>query len=278
MGALEVDLQGKHARQAEELEKFAQGLGERWSQQFQQQAEAAVETLRLEAKNLGRVVEESKLQLDSLAEAKLASVSQAAANATAGLEEEQKRFKNQYETSPREREDLLELRRVKQSLPSLERGTAPKRRVIVAQLALMAGLFLLITASLLGVYLWKPPVMQLQPEAPAEFIEQNPDWSAKRRAREEEVAQAYWHVAVASLQQRYPFGRELPADPPSEFQVDKQYAPAGGAKAFSETRARCWEKLRHIWVQPQSWVVRDDGNTRWTARLWQVWDHLHLRI
>ena len=41
-------------RQAEDLEKIAQGLGERWSQQFQEQAEAAVETLRVEVKIWGR--------------------------------------------------------------------------------------------------------------------------------------------------------------------------------------------------------------------------------
>ena len=69
--------QGKGARQAEDLEKMAQDLGGRWSQQFQEQAEAAAERLREEVKNPGRVVEEGKQQLASLAEAKLASLSQA---------------------------------------------------------------------------------------------------------------------------------------------------------------------------------------------------------
>jgi hypothetical protein len=119
--------------------------------------------------------------------------------------------------------------------------------------------------------------MQLQPEAPAEFIEQSPKWSAKRRAREEEVAQAYWRIAVVGLQERFPFGSELPAEPPAEFQVDKKYVPPGGAKAFSETRARYWEKVRSSWVQRESWVERHEWNTQWAARLRHIWDQLYLR-
>ena len=77
VGALVEAFQGKGARQAEDLEKIAQDLGGRWSQQFQEQAEAAVKRLREELKNSGRVVEEGKRQLASLAKAKLASLSQA---------------------------------------------------------------------------------------------------------------------------------------------------------------------------------------------------------
>jgi hypothetical protein len=118
--------------------------------------------------------------------------------------------------------------------------------------------------------------MQLQPEAPAEFIDQSPNWSAKRRAREEEFAQAYWRVAVVGLQERYPFGSELPAEPPTEFQVENKYVPPGSAKAFSETRARYWEKLRRSWVQRQFWVERHEWNTQWAAPLRHIWAQLRL--
>jgi len=118
--------------------------------------------------------------------------------------------------------------------------------------------------------------MRLQPEAPAEFIDQSPNWSAKRRAREEEVAQAYWQVAVVGLQERYPFGSELPAEPPTEFQVENKYVPPGSAKAFSEARERYWEKLRRSWVQRQSWVERHEWNTQWAARLRHIWEQLRL--
>ena len=91
--------QEKGAKQADDLDKLAQELGGRWSQQFQEQAEAAVARLQQEVKNSGRVVEESKRQLANLAEVKLATLSQAAANAAAGLEAGQRRLRNQYETS-----------------------------------------------------------------------------------------------------------------------------------------------------------------------------------
>jgi hypothetical protein len=120
--------------------------------------------------------------------------------------------------------------------------------------------------------------MRLQPEAPAEFIEQNVNWSAKRRAQEEEVAQAYWRVAVVSLQERYPFGSELPAAPPTEFQVEKKYVTTGGAKAFSATRVCYWENLRRTWVQPQSWVERHEWSTQWAARLLHIWHQLNSPI
>src|SRR5208337_755287 len=92
-GRLEGTLQafqGKGARQAEDLENIAQDLGGRWSKQFQEQAETALKRLREELKNSGRMVEENKQQLASLAKAKLASLSQVADNAAAGLEAEQR--------------------------------------------------------------------------------------------------------------------------------------------------------------------------------------------
>ena len=276
VGALVEDFQGKQVKQAEDLQRIAQEFEGRWSQQFQEQAEAAEERLREELKNSEGVVEESKQQLASLAEANLATLSQVAASATAGLEVEQTRLKNQYETSRRQFEALIAKGWAKLPPASFGRGNPPRRRGSLAQLALVAGASLVTTASLLGVYLWTAPVIELQSEAPAEFVDQSPNWSAKRRAREEEVAQAYWQVAVDSLQERYPFGSELPADPPTEFQVDNKYAPTGGAKAVSETRAHYWEKLRRSWVQHQSWVERYEGNTRWATRLWQIWDQLNL--
>ncbi|MGA2073908.1 MAG: hypothetical protein ABSH52_10420, partial [Terriglobia bacterium] len=68
--------QGNGAKQAEELEKAARELAGRWSLQFQEQAEAALAKLREEVKNSGQAVEQGKQQLASLAEAKLASLSQ----------------------------------------------------------------------------------------------------------------------------------------------------------------------------------------------------------
>jgi flagellar biosynthesis chaperone FliJ len=272
--------QGKGAGQAEHLEKIAQELGGRWSQQFEKQAEAAVERLREELNNSGRAVEESKRQLASLANAKLASLSQVAANATAGLEAEQRRLKNQYETSRRELEDLLARRLAKLPPTSYKRGRPPRGRGMVANLALAAGLFLVITVPPLSVYLSTPlPVqLHLQAEAPTGFADQNPYWGATRRVLEEETAQAYWRAAVVSLQEKYPFGSELPADPPTDFQVDEKYAPPGGAKALAETRAHYWEKLRTSWGQRQFWVESQEGNEPWAVRLRRVWEQIKAKF
>ena len=117
--------------------------------------------------------------------------------------------------------------------------------------------------------------MQLKADAPAEFIDQSPDWGAARRVREQEVGQAYWRVAVASLQERYPFGSELPPQPPSEFQVSKRYAELSSAKEFYETRNRYWQKLRKTWMQRDSWVESPDSDESWTAHLRRIWDQWH---
>ena len=140
-------------------------------------------------------------------------------------------------------------------------------------LTLAAGLFLVVTAQQLGVYLSTPPPVQmhLQAEAPADFADESPYWSAKRRAKEEETAQAYWRAAAFSLQRRYPFGSELPPDPLPEFQVYNQYAPTEGGRAVTETRAHYWEKLRAYWGQRRFWVASQPVNETWAERLRRVW-------
>ena len=71
-------VQGRGANHAEELERVARELGGQWASQFQEQAEAALAKLREELQSSSQTVEQSKQQLASLAEAKLASLSQAA--------------------------------------------------------------------------------------------------------------------------------------------------------------------------------------------------------
>jgi hypothetical protein len=274
--ALVEDLEGKGAKQAEDLQKIAQELGGRWAQQFQEQAEAAVKTLQEEQKNSERMAKESTQELASLAEAQLASLTQIAANATAGLEAEQRRLKGHYQAMRGEFENLIERRSTKASFLSPQNENQPRRRALAAMLAMATGVFLVVTTCLSAVYLWTVPAMQLKAEAPPEFIDQGPGWGATRRVREQEVAQAYWRVAVASLQERYPFGSELPPEPPSEFQVSRRYASLGGEKELSETRDRYWQKLRKTWGERDSWVESAEWDEPWTAHLRRIWDQLHL--
>jgi hypothetical protein len=70
-------VQGRGANHAEELERVARELGGQWASQFQEQSEAALAKLREELQSSSQAVEQSKLQLASLAEAKLASLNQA---------------------------------------------------------------------------------------------------------------------------------------------------------------------------------------------------------
>ena len=76
---------GNGAGSAALSEKTAQDLREQWFKEFERQAQAAMEKLREEVTNSGRAFEESKQQLASLAEAKLASLNQAATDAAGSL-------------------------------------------------------------------------------------------------------------------------------------------------------------------------------------------------
>jgi hypothetical protein len=285
------------------------------------QALEAVEQLRGEVKNSGRFVEESKQQLASLAEEKLASVGQAAAFAVTSLEEaaaklreefgawertlaesrerlagfaeakiallsrvasnavvdldpEQGRYRPQYAASRKEPEDPFTLRSAYQSATFDDNGVPSNRRGMTAVLAVGAGLFVLVTAQQLGGYLSSPPPpvqMHLQAEAPPDFADDGPSWSDKRRVEEEAMARDYWRAAAFSLPRLYPFGSQLPADPPPEFRVDDQYATTREAESVAKTRAHYWEKIRDCWGQRRFWIESQPVKETLADRLRGVW-------
>jgi Txe/YoeB family toxin of Txe-Axe toxin-antitoxin module len=317
--ALEGDLQSETAKRTEDFEKTAQELGGRWSRQFQEQAHEAVEKLREEIENSGRFVEGSKQQLASLAEAKLASVDQAAAYAVASLETAVEKLREELGASERtlvesrerlagfaeariallnqvassavtnleaeharfrrhgtprkETEELFTRRSVHQPATSDNNGAHSNRRGVTTLVAVGAGLFLVVTAQQLGEYLSTPPPVQmhLQAEAPADFADESPSWSTKRRVEEEELARDYWRAAAFSLPRIFPFGSQLPADPPPEFQADNPYPTTGGAESVAKTRAHYWEKLRDCWGQSRFWVESQPAKETWADRLRGVW-------
>jgi len=312
---IETSLQGLHGkveRQAQDLEKLGQELGARWSVEFQKQAEATLEKLREEANqarqaeqesqrqsasvfqtNLEHLkqavasaaagleaeqkkwVEESQRQLSSVVQAKVESLSQFAVSITASLQAEHKQLKNEYETSRREFEHLVSKRPAAAFPLPFRHENHRRRRWLVPRPAMATGILLAIAVPVLAVYLWPTPVMQLQAQPPAEFIDETPNWSPSRRDREQEVARAYWQAAVTNLQEKYPFGSDLPAQPPSEFDAGKNYLPAGGAKALAETRDHYWQKLRKVWVQRDSWQETTDWDAQWASRLKHLWGQSH---
>jgi hypothetical protein len=91
-------------------------------------------------------------------------------------------------------------------------------------------------------------VMQLQNEPPAGFIHENRAMSAQQRARELQLAQAYWMLAVNNLQHRYAYNTALPVTPPPDFRVDQN-----GLRDSAATRMRYWDELRKVWSTPGDW-------------------------
>ena len=220
-------------------------------------------------------VEESQRQLSSVVLAKVESLSQFAVSVTASLQAEHTQLKNEYETSRREFEHLVSRRPPAAPFLPARRENGRKPRRLVPRLAMGTGIFLAVSVPVLAVYLWPAPVMQLPAQPPAEFLDDSANWGSARRVREQEVARAYWQVAVADLQGKYPFGSELPIEPPSEFDAGKRYLQAAGPKAASETRDHYWQKLRKIWVRRDSWEESTEWDAQWASRLKHLWGQGH---
>jgi len=260
--------------QAADLDNVAQQLGNRMTQQFEKQTELAVEKVRAEVRNAGRAVEELARQLSGLAETKRATLNQVATNAAAGFEAQQRKLKMQFETARKDLEDLVARRMARISVGAIHSAGPSDRKGVILRLAVGAGLFLILVASLLAVSLSTHTVMQLRNDAPAEFADDNPTWNAKRRSREQEVAQAYWRAAAVALQAKYPFGSDLPANPPDEFQVDSTYAPPGSPKALADLRLHYWDSIREAWHQRSFWVEIQEPDTTWSARFHHTWERI----
>jgi hypothetical protein len=242
--------------------------------------EAALRKLREEVASSERTLTESKRQLASLVDTRKPLLTHAASSAVADFEAGQRPFRRQYETLPYEPGDFLARDSAAQPSTFGELGTPSNRRGAVAMLTIAAGLFLIVTVAPWGeIFSTPPPVqMHLQVQAPSDFADQSPYWSAKRRTKEEEMAQAYWQAAASSLQMRYPFGSQLPADPAPEFKVDSQYAPSGRAGTVAETRAHYWGRLRACWSQRRFWVESQPENEALAARLGRVWQRIEANF
>lgn len=105
--------------------------------------------------------------------------------------------------------------------------------------------------TVLFVYLAAKPVMRLKPNAPADFVEASPDLAAAHTETAQKLAQAYWDWAAVHLAPDYPFGSQLPDQPPALFDAEGPGFPTGVDADVA--RARYWQKLRQLWANPQSW-------------------------
>jgi hypothetical protein len=125
---------------------------------------------------------------------------------------------------------------------------------------LSSGLVVLAIALGLFAYFSYRPVVRLRPEPPKGFVDTHKGWDSKRQAAEERVARAYWEVTVEKVQLKYSFGTALPDNPPPEFSIEDKDFPGGGFEKSSATRARYWQKVRGVWVLPQTW----ERSYRWS--------------
>ncbi len=141
---------------------------------------------------------------------------------------------------------------------------------------LKLGLGLGIIALLVMVaYFALSPVIRLRPNPPAAFFDNSPTWTAAQRTRENDVARAYWAVAVTRIAPRYPFGSALPANPPDDFALSETARPRTATTAGAEARNRYWQNLQAVWAQPQAW----ERTSNWDIDSLRIWlNHAVVRV
>jgi|GEM_PF-3194666 len=141
---------------------------------------------------------------------------------------------------------------------------------------LKLGLGLGIIALLvIAAYFALSPVIRLRPNPPAAFFNTNQTWTAAQRTRENDVARAYWAVAVTRIAPLYPFGSTLPANPPDEFVLTETAAPGTATIAGAEARTRYWQNLQAVWAQPQAW----ERTSNWDVDSLRIWlNHAVVRV
>ncbi len=286
-GQPQTDLQGLRQevskQAAEELERISKEVLNRSAKQLQEQAEttqaalgeqlgaakqAFIEAMRKQLVTMTQTSLESLFkETTELSRSQLSRMLQEfLAKGVRELEAEQKELlKKQSEAIGKQFNALS------QTYPGKPRGEltriepATKRRVGGLSAGLKVGLGLLIATALIlaGIHASRPAGMRLRAEPPAGFFEERPEWSAKQRAREEQLARAYWALALQDVQATYRFGMKLPDDPPAEFKVEEKSVSGSSLKVDPAVRTRYWEKLRRVWVMPEAWEKSPGWNTDW---------------
>ena len=115
----------------------------------------------------------------------------------------------------------------------------------------------------LVIYFSSSPVVHLRAQPPTGFFDNSPSWNAQRRAREDQLAHAYWAIATRDVETKYGFGTALPPDPPESFKVEEKGPSGTIPKVDSEARTRYWAKLREVWPRSDSWEQTSNGVWDW---------------
>ncbi|HEX5412621.1 MAG TPA: hypothetical protein VFZ27_12290 [Terriglobia bacterium] len=101
------------------------------------------------------------------------------------------------------------------------------------------------------------PVMRLRPDPPQSLGGASLSPVDLAHASQPQIARACWDYAVASVQNVFPYGGDLPTSPPAPL-VRRR----GNASAVD---LQCWPGLRRAWKQPQSWVRSYKWSTAWVT-------------
>ena len=269
---------------AEELERVSQEILNRSAKQLQEQAETTqavlgeqlgaakqtfIEAMRKQLVTMTQTSRESLFkETTEMSRSQLSRMLQESlAKGVQELEAQQRELlKKQSQVIQKQFNALSEtyLGEYRSELARL--GPSTTRRVGSLSAGLNVGLGVLIATTALivvGIYASRPAEMRLRAEPPARFFEERPDWNAKRRAREEQLARAYWERAVRDVQVKYKFGTNLPDEPPAEFRVEEKGLSGSNTKVDPVARARYWGKLRQVWLLPEAWEKSYGWNTDW---------------
>lgn len=120
------------------------------------------------------------------------------------------------------------------------------------------------------IYFFTSPVIRLRATPPAAFFDNSPSWTVKQRAQEDDLARAYWNIAITNIETQYRFGSTLPADPPDSFTVEGKGARGQAVGVDQAARSRYWEKLREIWPQADSWERTSNQGATWIRSAWET--------
>lgn len=151
-------------------------------------------------------------------------------------------------------------------MPGSAAGVAgPERVAVIVNRTIDRWLILFIPLGIF-VALSIRPVWRLRVDPPAEFLQPDPAWDARRRVTEEELALGYWKSAVGAVQWEYGFGTNLPSSPPEDFRIEESNPRTAGLERDPATRARYWAKFQKVWLLPQTWERSYGWDTSWIGK------------
>lgn len=261
-----------------ELDKSARELAERSTREVQRHVETSLSGLDEKMKtSRQKFLEDAQKQLDDLTRSSMNMTNsrfhELLTRNVQDLEKEQEEWLQRkreavwLEINQRSAASAGQAKGHSQSTSILSgnQKPAPRSGGIIGKLAMGVGVIAL-AAALTFVFVRMQPgktlVMQLPTDPPAGFIAQNPRWSPLERARQLQLGQAYWMLAVNDLEHEYPFNTQLPVTPPPEFKVDE-----GGLRDDAATRAVYWNRLRQLWKTPSDWQQIAQSTGGWSLAL-----------